>query len=426
MRMVLFITVIFLILFSLQYLVFSTFRNFIQTKNLNNKLRIALTVYPFIIFNLPFLYLIINRIFSADTPEWVNRFLFPPFYIFQSATVFIGLYLLIGKIIKTPFSLSIWILNKFSVTKESLKKFFGSEPVKKIDSSRRAFIRTSATFVSGYAFAGATLGVLDKNDYEIENVEIKINDLPHELKGTTVTLVSDIHSGPYMDENLMKEYADVVNDLKSDIIVIPGDFTNSDKMEVHPLANAFKNLKAPNGIFGSLGNHDYFSDAEYVAKVISNETPVKLLRNNSEFINKNGRDLILIGCEDTRQSGSSSDPVLMGYFNNTFNKAEIKTKEKNLNFNKLPKIVLFHKPYFFEEMNKNNPDLILSGHTHGGQVVLAKFGNVNLSFAGAVSKYISGLYEYGNSRMYVSRGIGSVGLPIRFNCKPEITKITLI
>ncbi len=426
MRMVLFITVIFLILFGLQFLVYSTFRNFIQTKNLNNKLRIALTVYPFIIFNLPFLYLIINRIFSADTPEWVSRFLFPPFYIFQSATVFIGLYLLIGKIIKSPFSLSIWILNKFSVTKESLKKFFGSEPVKKIDSSRRAFIRTSATFVSGYAFAGATLGVLDKNDYEIENVEIKIKDLPHELKGTTLTLISDIHSGPYMDINLMREYTDVINDLKSDIIVIPGDLTNSNKLEVHPLANAFRNLKAPKGIFGSLGNHDYFSDAEYIASVISNETPVKLLRNNSEFININGKDLIIIGCEDTRQSNSSSDPVLMKYFNNTFNEAEIKAKEKNLDFNNLPKLVLFHKPYFFEEMNKRNPDLILSGHTHGGQVVLAKFGNINLSFAGAVSKYISGLYEFGNSSMYVSRGIGSVGLPIRFNCKPEITKITLI
>ena len=298
--------------------------------------------------------------------------------------------------------------------------------MKKIDSSRRAFIRTSATFVSGYAFAGATLGVLDKNDYEIENVEIKIKDLPHELKGTTLTLISDIHSGPYMDINLMREYTDVINDLKSDIIVIPGDLTNSNKLEVHPLANAFRNLNASKGIFGSLGNHDYFSDAEYIANVISNETPVKLLRNNSEFININGKDLIIIGCEDTRQSNSSSDPVLMKYFNNTFNEAEIKAKEKNLDFNNLPKLVLFHKPYFFEEMNKRNPDLILSGHTHGGQVVLAKFGNINLSFAGAVSKYISGLYEFGNSSMYVSRGIGSVGLPIRFNCKPEITKITLI
>lgn len=426
MRIVIFFTVVFLILFGLQYLVYSTFRNFIKTKNYSKKFSFAITAYPFIIFNLPFLYLIINRIFSSDTPEWVSRTIFPYFYIFQSATVFIGLYLLIGKIIKSPFSVSIWILNKFSYTKNIIKKFFSSEPVKKIDSSRRTFIKTSAAFVSGYAFAGATLGVLDKNDYEIENMNIRIPNLPKELIGTTISLISDIHSGPYMDENLMKEYADVINDLKSDLIMIPGDFTNSDKKEVHPLVNAFKSLKASKGVFGSLGNHDYFSDAEFVANVISNETPVKLLRNKSEFININGKDLILLGCEDTRQSGSASDPVLMRYYNDTINDAKTKAAEKNLNFDNLTKLVLFHKPYFFEDMKIHNPDLILSGHTHGGQVVIAKFGNVNLSFAGAVSKYISGLYESGNSRMYVSRGIGSVGLPIRFNCKPEITKITLI
>ena len=79
-----------------------------------------------------------------------------------------------------------------------------------------------------------------------------------------------------------------------------------------------------------------------------------------------------------------------------------------------------------EQMQDKKLDLILSGHTHGGQVVIAKYGNLNISFAGAVSKYISGLYETGSSKMYVSRGLGCVGLPIRFNCKPEITKITLI
>ncbi|MBK8549888.1 MAG: hypothetical protein IPL53_02055 [Ignavibacteria bacterium] len=77
-------------------------------------------------------------------------------------------------------------------------------------------------------------------------------------------------------------------------------------------------------------------------------------------------------------------------------------------------------------MADKNLDLILSGHTHGGQVVLANFGGINISFAGAVSKYISGLYESGKSKMYISRGIGSVALPIRFNCPPEITKITLV
>ena len=253
-----------------------------------------------------------------------------------------------------------------------------------------------------------------------------IDNLPPELKGTTITLISDIHSGPYMKEEMMKEYSDVVNDLRSDFIFIPGDFTNSNKMEVHPLANAFRDLKASKGIYGVLGNHDYFSDPEYVANVISNETPVKLLRNSSEILNINGKELCILGCDDTRQSGSAPDNLLMSYFNSTIDNTKKSMSEKNLDYDNIPKLALIHKPYFFEELKNLKLDLILSGHTHGGQVVLANFGDVNISFAGAVSKYISGLYRIGKSGMYVSRGIGSVALPIRFNCSPEITKITLV
>lgn len=422
MNRIIFFSIFFLIIFGLQFLVFKTFRKFVKNKFPDSKIFKALSVYPFIIFNLPYLYIIANRFSSSNIPEIIFNYVFLPFYIFQGSVIFIGLFLLIGKIIKTPFSISARLLKKF----EPVKKFFDKPEVKKIDNSRRAFIRTATVFVSGYAFTGATLGVLKSNDYEIVNKQIQIPNLPGELKGKTITLFCDIHSGPYMKEELMKEYADVVNDLKSDFIFIPGDFTNSNKAEVHPLAKAFRNLRANEGIYGSLGNHDYFSDAEYVANVISNETPVKLLRNNFEILDINGKNICILGCEDTRQSGAAYDSVLLGYLNNVTDRLRLSLKEKNIDYESIPKLALFHKPYFFEEMSDKKIDLILSGHTHGGQVVLASFGNVNLSFAGAVSKYISGLYESANSKMYVSRGIGSVALPIRFNCSPEITKITLV
>ncbi|MEO8209817.1 MAG: metallophosphoesterase [bacterium] len=419
---VLFFTVIFSIFFGLQFLVFRTFRRFVKSKYPHSKFLKIISIYPFIIFNLPYIYIIANGLSSADIPEWIYNSMFIPFYIFQGAIIFIGLFLLIGKIIKAPFSILYWILNRF----EKPKEFFNKPEVKKIDNSRRAFLKTTTALVSGYAFTGATLGVLNSHDYEIVRKEFKIDNLPEELKGTTVTLFCDIHSGPFMKEELMREYVDVINDLKSDLIVIPGDFTNSNKMEVHPLANAFKNLKAANGVFGSLGNHDYFSDPEYIANVISNETPVKLLRNDSEILRINGKELFIIGCEDTRQSGAAYDDRLMEYFNSTIDRAKIKLTDNNLSYDNIPKLALFHKPYFLEDMKDKNLDLIFSGHTHGGQVVLANFGDVNISFAGAVSKYISGLYEAGKSKMYISRGIGSVALPIRFNCPPEITKITLV
>lgn len=419
---IIFISVFLLVFFGLQFLVFKTFRNFISSKFPESKLLRIVSVYPFILFNLPYIYIIANGFSSADIPENIYNFVFLPFYIFQGAVIFIGLYLLIGKIIKAPFSLSRWILNKF----EYFRKFFGKPEIKKIDNSRRAFLRTTTALVSGYAFTGATLGVLSSHDYEIVYKDLKIENLPSELRGTTITLFCDIHSGPYMKEEMMREYTDVVNDLKSDFIFIPGDFTNSNRMEVHPLANAFKNLKASKGIYGTLGNHDYFSDPEYVANVISNETPVRLLRNSSEILNINGKDLCIMGCDDTRQSGSAPDNLLMSYFKSTADKTRKLFAERNLNYDNTPKLALIHKPYFFEDLKEMNPDLVFSGHTHGGQVVLAKFGDVNISFAGAVSKYISGLYTSGKSGMYISRGIGSVALPIRFNCSPEITKITLV
>jgi len=422
----LFLTIFLSVFFGLQILVFITFRRFVKSKYPDSGFLKIISNYSFIVLNLPMIYILFNRRQMHQVPDLINDFIFIPYYIFLGAVLFIGLYLLIGKLIKLPFSLSVWILNLFKKTRQMLNDLFSKPPVRKIDKSRRAFLTTTTALVSGYAFIGSTVGVLDSHDYEIVYKDIKIDDLPEEIKGTTITLISDTHSGPYMDEEMMGVYAKAINDLRSDIILIPGDLTNSSMLEVHPFVNAFKSLKADKGIYASLGNHDYFSNAEYVAKVVQNNSPIKLLRNDSDIININGKDLCIMGLEDTRQSRSNQDNVIMKYLDTTIENAKSKLKEKNLDYYEIPKLALIHKPYFFEEMSDKNIDLILSGHTHGGQVVLAKLGPVNISFAGAVSKFISGLYESGSSKMYVSRGIGSVALPIRYNCPPEITKITLV
>lgn len=421
----LFFTIVFAVVFGLQYLAYRTFRNYLSEKYPDNRNWKSALKYCFLIFNLPYLYVLFNLITSNKASEFVINSVYKPFYIFQSAVIFIGLYLLVLKIIKLPFSAILLSLKKI-IGNSSYEKLTEKQSVKTFNSSRRAFLKTSTALVSGYAFVGATFGILDKDDYEINNIAIKINNLPEELKGTTITLVSDIHSGPYMSQNLMREYADAINDLNSDLILIPGDLTNSNVSEVMPFAGAFKNLKARHGVFASLGNHDFFSNPEYISNVIKNETPIRILRNEFEILKINGKELCLLGIDDTRQSGAKQDEMLMGYLDDTIGNVKSKFNELNLRFEDVPNVTLFHKPYFFEDISQKNLDLILSGHTHGGQVVLAKLGNLNISFAGAVSKYISGLYESGNSKMYISKGIGSVALPIRLNCKPELTKITLI
>jgi predicted MPP superfamily phosphohydrolase len=225
-----------------------------------------------------------------------------------------------------------------------------------------------------------------------------------------------------MTEGDMREYADILNDLKSDVICIPGDFVNYDPNDINAFTKAFRDVKAKYGIYGTLGNHDYFVNPEYVANVIQNESPVTLLRNNFNSISINGKELIMLGVEDTRDAGGQTNKKILSYIDDTINKAKAVSPE----YSSSPKILLCHKPYAFDDIAKREVDVVLAGHTHGGQVIPVKIGNFNMSFAALVSKYIDGLYTIGKTNMYVSRGLGSVGLPIRLNCPPEITKIKLV
>lgn len=408
------------ILLSLQSLVYFTFINYWKTTKFYKPSHRWWILSPFIVFNFSFILisLIWGRNFSP--PEWFRVIGLYPFYVWIGATFFISVWLLAGKIIKLPFKIPYWLACLIKPVRIKIDSFKKNKAIQKVDLSRRKFIRYTTMGVSAYAFSGAVYGILKHDSYEIDYKTITIDNLPQELKGTTITLISDIHAGQYMNENDMKAYADIINSLESDIICIPGDFVNFEVKDVHMLTAAFKDLNAKHGVFGSLGNHDFFQNAEYVAKAINNESPIQVLRNEHRVIKIKGKDLYMLGIDDTINSGSKMEEVLKYY-----GAMDEYLRNNDPNFLPSPKILLCHKPYGFDTLAKQDIDLVLSGHTHGGQVVPIKFGNFNMSFAATVSNYIEGLYSIGKSNMYVSRGIGSVGLPIRINCPPEITKITL-
>ncbi|MCC6865215.1 MAG: metallophosphoesterase [Ignavibacteria bacterium] len=413
--------VITIVIFSLQALVYYTFINYWKTTRYYKPSHRWWALAPFIIFNVSFLAvtLIWGRNFAP--PDWFRIAGLYPFYVWMAATFFISLWLLAGKIIKLPFQIPLWIAKIFKPSREKIHNLKQKKPVQIADLSRRKFVRYATMGISAYAFTGAAYGMIRHDSFEIDYKDIMIDNLPAELKGTTITLISDIHAGQYMNEDDMKEYADAISSLNSDIICMPGDFVNYDSRDIHMLTRAFRDLKAKYGIYGTLGNHDFFQNAAYVAKALLNESPILLMRNEHRVLKINGKELYLLGIDDTISSGAKMDEVLKYY--GAMDKFLMENDPK---FNTSPKILLCHKPYGFDILAKKEIDLVLSGHTHGGQVVPVKFGNFNLSFAATVSKYIDGLYKIGKSNMYVSRGIGSVGLPIRINCPPEITKITLV
>jgi len=377
---------------------------------------------PFLIINVPFAVIALVYGGHFDPPNWFRTFGLNPFYIWVGATFVIIQWLLIGKILKLPFKIPIWIMKIFKPMREKINRFSQRKTVQKVDLSRRQFVKYATFAVSTYAFAGATYGVLKRDSYQIDYKDIKIENIPDGLKGLTITLFSDIHAGQYMNEHDMREYADAVNDLRSDLIIIPGDFVNSLSEDAKPVAAAFRDLHAKYGVYGSLGNHDYFQNPDMVADILNSESPIQVLRNKHMKINIKGSDLYILGLEDTRSSGASMNDVVLNYFDDL----AASLNQNEATYKNSTKILLCHKPYGFDDIAQRNVDLVLSGHTHGGQVVPFKFEQINVSFASLVSKYIEGLYKIGKSNMYVSRGIGCVGLPIRINCPPEVTKITLV
>jgi predicted MPP superfamily phosphohydrolase len=416
-----FLTVLTIFL-GLQALNYYSFVKFLKSTKFYKPAYKWYALIPFILFNGTFIFIMVVFGRRFVPPEWFIIVGLMPFYVWQAATFFIGVWLLIGKLIKLPFLISTWLLKLIKPVKEWFERIKAKRAVQVVDLSRRRFLRTATFALSSYAFAGATYGIIRHDDFKIDSKRIKIANLPSELKGLTLTLISDIHAGQFMQEHEMREYADVINDLNSDLIIIPGDFVNFQPEDSKSVAKAFKDLKAKYGVYGSLGNHDFFVNPDYVANVMNNESPVKVLRNRHEKITVNGKDLYILGVDDTRDAGIRMNEAILNYIDNTMEVAG----SSNTNFKDSPKILLCHKPYSFDDIAKRDLDLVLAGHTHGGQVVPFKFGDFNLSFAAFVSKYISGFYNIGKANMYVSRGIGTVGLPIRLNCPPEVTKITLV
>ena len=281
---------------------------------------------------------------------------------------------------------------------------------KQFDSSRRIFLQKSIIGLSAYSFVGAKAGVVNENDFEVINTTITIPNLPAQFKGFTIGMMSDIHSNVFMNKEDMDGYVSAMNALKTDLIVVTGDFVNSQTEEVYQFAEAFSNLKSPNGVYGCLGNHDYFAkDVELVAKKVD-ECGIKLLRNDAIKIEKGNSFFNLVGVDDIGRNVTPDEYL---------------TRALSSVKNEQPKILLCHKPYYFSNAKNLGIDLTLSGHTHGGQIVFGKVDGISISLATFASKYIAGLYTLGKSQLYVNKGIGSVGIPFRINCPPELTVITL-
>jgi predicted MPP superfamily phosphohydrolase len=366
--------------------------------------------FVFFIFNVPLIFIQILRIRLLNLPGLFLYSVIYPFYLWHFSFIVMLLGYSLWKVLNLFIASSAWILRNFEIAKKGPSKL-GDIPQAAYDSHRRKFVQTGVTVLIGSALGGSAYGTLTRNDYEISEVTLPIINLPGAFQNFTITLLTDIHSSVFMGKETMKKYVRAANELRSNVIAVAGDFVNSMIEEVYPFTEAFSELKAVDGVFGVLGNHDYFTgQVDLLSKEID-DCGIKLLLDDRATLTKGSERMYIIGADDTGSpihAAAHFDVVLRG------------TEAQ------APKILLCHRPYFFRQAAERDIDLTLSGHTHGGQIVFAKLGNDVIAPARMVSHYVAGLYTRGNSKMYISRGIGTVGIPIRMNCPPEITKFTLV
>lgn len=402
--------VVFSVVFLLQWLVYRSMRHWWRTYHADRRwIRRTLTTL-FLVFNLAFVVLIILRPHVLDLPDWFRFGGVYPFMIWYATTFFLGLILLVVDIVKFPFRAAFSVARRFDAVRSRWSRLTASHRYQQFNEGRRQFLRRSMEGTTAVVFGSTVYGVfIGRYRYEIDSKQIALPTLDPSLDGLSITLVSDIHSSVFMTRREMDNYVELINGMNSDIIVVPGDFVNSLTEEVYPFAESFKNLRAPHGVFGVTGNHDYYaSDPARVIHEVE-QCGIHLLHDTKTVLRIGGAPLTLMGVDDVGTSRKAYD---------RFGIAKGEAVEG-------ASILLCHRPYFLPQASAHGIDLVLSGHTHGGQIVLASIGNISISPAALASPYVWGEYAYGKTKMYVSRGIGTVGIPVRFNCPPELTRIIL-
>jgi predicted MPP superfamily phosphohydrolase len=272
--------------------------------------------------------------------------------------------------------------------------------------TRREFLRwsfgTVAVSPAGMFAYGAAIG---KERYEIVQRTITLPNLSPRLRGLRIVQLTDIHVGNFMKQDKLAWYVRAVNDLTPDIVALTGDFIGSSPHFIPACAAALEKLDAREGVFACLGNHDYWVGAHHIAATLQ-AAGVDVLRNEARRLVLKGAPLNIAGVDDPWRGHAD------------FNRA-MSMSDPNA-----PTVMLCHQPDLFPAAVQRRIDLTLAGHYHGGQIKLPFFGR-GMSPAHLISDFVEGHYIQGRCQLYVSRGIGITGPPVRLNAAPEITLLHL-
>lgn len=237
----------------------------------------------------------------------------------------------------------------------------------------------------------------------IEHQQIRLRRLPASLDGFRIVQLSDIHHSPFTSREQIERAVETANSLQPDIIALTGDYISKERRYAAPCAELLGRLRARHGVFAVLGNHDHWTDAALITDLFRAEGITVLVNQGMRF-EKNGAAFWLAGVDDTMVGLEDLSLALAG------------ASETEM------KLLLAHNPIILRRAVRAGVDLVLSGHTHGGQVSLRS----ERSASGRPRRrLLKGLAHQGETQIYVTRGLGTVVLPVRFGCPPEVSLLEL-
>lgn len=274
----------------------------------------------------------------------------------------------------------------------------------KLSERINAFVASEAPIrtLAGSWSKKAKLALDEANSLSLERVEISLERLPARLDGFKIIHLSDIHHSPFTGLEHIERVVKVANRLKPDVFMLTGDYVSHEPEYAGPVAATLGKLKAKYGTYACLGNHDHWTDAELVTHLFRGEG-IKMLVNEGIRFEAKGASFWLAGVDDYMVGKTDVPAALRGSFPDEM------------------KLLLAHNPIIFREAVRAGVDLTLSGHTHGGQI---KFRDEDKKIL-PTRKLKAGLYERRGSQVYVTRGIGTVVVPMRYRCPPEISLLEL-
>jgi predicted MPP superfamily phosphohydrolase len=274
--------------------------------------------------------------------------------------------------------------------------------------SRRQVVEASVG-VALFGATGAAIGwgmARGRHEYRVVEVPVRIPGLPRALDGYVILQVSDIHAGTFVDEGQIAEGLALAQRARPDLVVVTGDIVDFDPAYAPRIARAIGDLPAPDGIYASLGNHDYYTGRREVVDALR-ACGIETLVNAGRVIRPaDGGGFALLGVDDLsgRRFGGSGPDLRAAL-------AGVRGE--------LPRILLSHQPPTVDRW-AGQVALQLSGHTHGGQI------NPGGMLMRPLFEYVAGAYAVGGTTLYVNRGFGTVGPPARIGVPPEVARIVLV